>query len=56
MKLSFDGRSATLQEVGTMVTRLTGADAGTIYVPNGYLMTAIVEERSRRRPDSGPPR
>jgi small-conductance mechanosensitive channel len=44
MKLSFDGRTGTVQEVGTMATRLTGPDAGIMYVPNGHLTTAIVDE------------
>jgi hypothetical protein len=44
MKLSFEGRTGTVAEVGTVVTRLTGPDAGTIYIPNGHLTTAIVDE------------
>jgi hypothetical protein len=44
MKLSFDGRTGTVEEVGTVATRLTAPDAGKIYVPNGHLTTAIVDE------------
>lgn len=44
MKLSFDGRAGTVEEVGTIATRLAAPDAGTIYVPNGHLATALVEE------------
>jgi hypothetical protein len=43
-KLSVDHREGKLEEVGTIVTRLTTADGGSVYIPNSHLAAVIVSE------------
>jgi hypothetical protein len=48
-RLTVDDQVGALEEVGTITTRLTTADGGALYIPNGHLTTVIVSEEGSHK-------